>query len=197
MDVEAPSNAPAGSTGGAPLRRTLSRPDEKKKNNILCKGICFISCYFWVYFLGEFIIYIFFTIAIGVETATKSRMDVGIWCGIWFVLTQAWGVTLGVLAERVTARWHLQAAEPVAPKPAKQARPTPKQLNRKFASWVEYDSQSAHAVMYSSLGLWLSPHLPSGLVFSSLIMVWIPAICQTMLCLALGLLGLGKLGTAR
>ena len=196
MDVEAPSNAPAGSTGGAPLRRTLSRPDDKKKNNILCKGICFISCYFWAYCLGEFFVSLIFIIAIGVETATKSRMDVGIWCGIWFVLTQAWGVTLGVLAERVTARWHSQAAEPVAPKPAAdQTRPTPKQLNRKFASWVEYDTQSTHAVLFSSLGLWLSPHMSSGLIFSSMFVLWIPAVCQKIICLAFGLLGLGTLST--
>ena len=112
-----------------------------------------------------------------------------------FVLTQAWGVTLGVLAERVTARWHLQAADPVAPKPANQTRPTPKQLNRKFASWVEYDTQSAHAVLFSSLGLWLSPHMSSGLIFSSMFVLWIPAVCQKMICLALGLLGLGNLST--
>ena len=191
MDVEAPSNATAGSAG-----RERMKKDHKKKDNILCKVICFICCYWWVYYIGELFILFFFFIVAHLVTTAGARMDIGIWCGIWFVLTQAWGVTLGVLAERVTARWHLQAAEPVAPKPANQARPTPKQLNRKFASWVEYDSQSAHAVMYSSLGLWLSPHLPSGLVFSSLIMVWIPAICQTMLCLALGLLGLGNLGTA-
>ena len=140
------------------MRRTLSLPGEKK-DSMTCKWIGFLFCYGLVYAVGEFFLVIIYAIVMAVATAAKVRMDVGIWCGIWFVLLQAWGITLGVITERVTVRWNLEAAGPVAPKPANQARPTPKQLNRKFASWVEYDSQSAHAVMYSSLGLWLSPHL--------------------------------------
>ena len=107
MDVEAPSNAPAGSVGGE--RMTRPRAHDTKGENLVCKGIGFLLCYGLVYAIGEFFIFIIYAIVYAAATAAKVRMDVGIWCGIWFVLTQAWGVTLGVLTVRVT-RGHLQVA---------------------------------------------------------------------------------------
>ena len=201
MDVEAPSNAPAGSTGGEPLRRTLSRPDDKKKDCMTCKWIGFLFCYGLVYAVGEFFLVIIYAIVMAVATAAKVRMDVGIWCGIWFVLLQAWGVTLGVITERVTVRWNLEAAAPVAPKPAAdQTRPTPKQLNRKFASWVEHDSQSANAVLFNSLGMWLSPQFPTALMFFSVMMLlMVPGLSLVYsgaFCLAFGVMTLPVFGTA-
>ena len=197
MDVEAPSNAPAGSVGGE--RMTRPRAHDTKGENLVCKGIGFLLCYGLVYAIGEFFIFIIYAIVYAAATAAKVRMDVGIWCGIWFVLTQAWGVTLGVLTVRVT-RGHLQVAAPVAPKPANLARPTPKELNRRFASWVEYDSQSAHAVLFNSLGMWLSPHFPTGLMFFSVMMVlMLPGLSLNYsgaFCLAFGVMSLPVLGTA-
>ena len=125
--------------------------------------------YMLAYGVGEFFLLVFFFIFAYLVTTAGARMDIGIWCGIWFVLTQAWGITLAWLADMWTARQ--RTAEPVAPKPAAdQARLSPKQLNRKFASWVEYESESAHAVLFSSLSMWLSPHFPTLLLWFSLIM---------------------------
>ena len=153
-----------------------------------CKWIGFLFCYGLVYAVGEFFLVIIYAIVMAVATAAKVRMDVGIWCGIWFVLLQAWGVTLGVITERVTVQWNLEAAAPVAPKPAAdQTRPTPKQLNRKFASWVEHDSQSAGTVLFSSLGIWLSPHLPSALIIYALGMPIRAAFLTVTYSVALGL----------
>jgi len=198
MDLEAPSNAPAGSVGGE--RMTRPREHDTKGENLVCKGIGFLFCYGLVYAVGEFFLVIIYVIVMAVATAAGVRMDVGIWCGIWFVLTQAWGVTLGVLTERVTVRWNLEAAAPVAPKPANLARPTPKELNGRFASWVEYDSQSAHAVLFNSLGMWLSPHFPTGLMFFSVMMVLLlPGLSlkySGAFCLAFGVMSLPVFGTA-
>ena len=92
----------------------------------------------------------------------------------------------------------------VAPKPAAdQARPTPGQLNKRFASWVEYSSESAHAVLFSSPGMWLSPHFPTspppflslfimvGAIFS--LLFYSPVYCAVQLILAFAVLGRGLL----
>ena len=97
-------------------------------------------------------------------TMSVTHVDIGVWLVLWFLLTQAWGVALAWLIDMRTAHRQSRAAEPVAPKPvAEQSRPTVRQLNKRFASWVETSSESAHAVLFSSLGLWLSPHLQMAL----------------------------------
>ena len=116
---------------------------------------------FWfgfAYFVGRIILWIIF-IVVNLVTMSATHVDIGVWCVLWFLVCQAWAVALAWLIDMRTAHRQSRAAEPVAPKPvAEQARPTPGQLNKRFASWVETSSESVYAVLFSSLGIWLSPH---------------------------------------
>ena len=153
MDVEAPPHAAMNAAG--------SGGTNTKKEYIRCKAICFLFLYGVVYFIGVVILFVIFLIVYFV-TMSVTHVDIGVWLVLWFLLTQAWGVALAWLTDMWTAQRQARAAQPVAPKPAAdQARPTPGQLNKRFASWVEYSSESAHAVLFSSLGMWLSPHFPT------------------------------------
>ena len=197
MDVEAPPNS-ANATGSTGV---LSRPDTKKEY-IRCKAICFLFLYGFVYFIGVVILFVIFLIVYFVTMAV-THVDIGVWLVLWFLLTQAWGVALAWLTDRWTAQRQARAAQPVTPKPAAdQARPTPGQLNKRFASWVEYSSESAHAVLFSSLGMWLSPHFPTILIFLSLfimvgaifsLLFYSPVYCAVQLSLAFAVLGSGLL----
>ena len=202
MDVEAPPNAAnaASSTGRGRMNR---QPETNtKKEYIRCKAICFLSWYGFVYFIGAVILFVIFLIVYFV-TMSVTHVDIGVWLVLWFLLTQAWGVALAWLTDMWTAQRQARAAQPVAPKPAAdQARPTPSQLNKRFASWVEYSSESAHAVLFSSLGMWLSPHFPTILIFLSLfimggaifsLLFYSPVYCAVQLILAFVVLGTGLL----
>ena len=200
MDVEAPPNAAnaASSTGRGRMNR---QPDSNTKN-IRCKAMRFLFWYGFVYLIGTVILFVIFLIVIW-GTMSVTHVDIGVWLVLWFLLTQAWGVALAWLTDMWTAQRQARAAQPVAPKPAAdQARPTPGQLNKRFASWVEYSSESAHAVLFSSLGMWLSPHFPTILIFLSLfimvgaifsLLFYSPVYCAVQLILAFVVLGTGLL----
>ena len=194
MDVEAPPHAAMNAAG--------SGGTNTKKEYIRCKAICFLFLYGFVYFIGVVILFVIFLIVYFV-TMSVTHVDIGVWLVLWFLLTQAWGVALAWLTDMWTAQRQARAAQPVAPKPAAdQARPTPGQLNKRFASWVEYSSESAHAVLFSSLGMWLSPHFPTILIFLSLfimvgaifsLLFYSPVYCAVQLILAFVVLGAGLL----
>ena len=167
MDVEAPPNAAERMNRPLLLRRILSRQDTKD-HAFRCKAICFLFWFGFAYFVGRIILWIIF-IVVNLVTMSATHVDIGVWCVLWFLVCQAWAVALAWLIYMWTARRRAGAAAPVAPKPAAgQSRPTREQLNKRFASWVEYSSESAHAVLFSSLGMWLSPHFPTILIFLSL-----------------------------
>ena len=165
-------------------------------------AIVFLLLYGFAYFVGVvFLVVIFFIVYL--VTISVTHVDIGVWLVLWFLLTQAWAVALAWLTDMWTAQRQARAAAPVAPKPAAdQARPTPAQLNKDFASWVEYSSESAHAVLFSSLGVWLSPHFPTMLIFLSLFImigvIWLLrfyslAYCAVQLMYAFAVLGTGLL----
>ena len=145
-----------------------TRPNTKGES-VRCKAIWFLAGFALVYFIGRVLIFGVWLI-VWFVTMAVTHVDVGVWCVLWFLSCQAWGITLAWFFADWTAKW--QAAEPVTPKPAAdQARPTPGQLNKRFASWIEYSSESAHAVLFSSLGVWLSPHAPTILIWYSLLIM--------------------------
>jgi hypothetical protein len=203
MDVEAPSNAEERMNRPSLLRRILSRQDTKD-HAFRCKAICFLFWFGFAYFIGLMLLWVVYLI-VYLVTMSVTHVDIGVWLILWFLLTQAWAVALAWLTDMWTAQRQARAAQPVAPKPAAdQARPTPGQLNKRFASWVEYSSESAHAVLFSSLGLWLSPHFPTMLVFLFLFLIFgvlaqllFPiyslAYCAVQLIFAFAVLGTGLL----
>ena len=164
MDVEAPPHAAMNAAG--------SGGTNTKKEYIRCKAICFLFWFGFAYFVGRIILWIIF-IVVNLVTMSATHVDIGVWCVLWFLVCQAWAVALAWLTDMWTAQRQAGAAAPVAPKPvAEQSRPTREQLNKRFASWVEYSSESAHAVLFSSLGMWLSPHFPTFLIFISMHMMF-------------------------
>ena len=105
------------------------------------------------------------------------------WCVLWFLVRQAWAVALAWLIDMWTARRRAGAAARGPKAGGGQARLSPKAAEQRFASWVEYSSESAHAVLFSSLGMWLSPHFPTILIILSLlIMVFLAAMLSLTHC---------------
>ena len=144
--------------------------------------------YLIAYYLGVVLLFAISFLIVYFVTMLVNHTDVGVWLVLWFLVTQVWAIALAWLTNIWwTARQQARAAEPVAPEPANQARPTPKELNRRFASWVEHDSQSAGTVLFSSLGIWLSPHLPSALIIYALGMPIRAAFLTVTYSVALGL----------
>ena len=78
----------------------------------------------------------------------------------WLILTQLWSLATAVLIHKITEK--RGGAERVLPGTAAATVDwsDAAALDAAFANWVEYDSSSAHAVLHSSLGVWLSPHYP-------------------------------------
>jgi hypothetical protein len=178
-----------------------TRPNTKKEN-IRSKAICFLFWYGAAYFIGLVVVGFLFIVIMYIALAA-THVDIGVWLVLWFLVTQAWAVALAWFTAEWTAQQQSRVAGPVAPKPAAdQARPTPGQLNKRFASWVEYSSESAHAVLFSSLGMWLSPHFPTILIFLSLQMMvgvigllsfYSLAYCAVQVMFAFAFLGTGLL----
>lgn len=78
----------------------------------------------------------------------------------WLILTQLWSLATAVLIHKITEK--RGGAEKVLPRTAAATVDwsDAAALDAAFANWVEYDSSSTHAVLHSSLGVWLSPHYP-------------------------------------
>ena len=180
-----------------------TRPNTKGES-VRCKAICFLFWYGAAYFIGLVVVGFIFIVIIYITLAV-THVDIGVWLVLWFLVTQLWAVVLALFTAEWTAQQESRVAAHVAPKPAAdQARPTPRQLNKRFASWVEYSSESAHAVLFSSLGVWLSPHFPTMLIFLSLTLmvgvlaqllhpIFSLAYCAVQLIFAFAVLGAGLL----
>ena len=178
-----------------------TRPNTKG-GDIRCKAICFLLWYGAAYFIGLVVVGFIFIVIMYIFLAV-THVDIGVWLVLWFLVCQAWAVALAWFIAGWMAQHESRVAGPVAPKPAvDQARPTPGQLNKRFASWVEYSSESAHAVLFSSLGVWLSPHFPTMLTFLSLFIMfgvigqlWFYSLayCAVQLMSAFSVLGAGLL----